>query len=402
MSSFFSPRQEELIGRFLDGELRRINIVEGAVRSGKTWITVLLWGLWVATMPADCAFLMCGKTLTSLRRNVLDLLAELVGRSNFDFVLSRKEGELFGRQVYLEGASDARAEAKIRGMTLAGAYCDELTLFDEDFFSMLLSRLSAPGAKLIATTNPDNPHHWLYRKFIQRADEIDLFDAQFSIDDNVFLDPEYVEQIKREYTGVFYDRFILGRWVQAEGLIYDFFGPAQIAPAPEKCTEWIVSMDYGTQNPTAMILWGKSGPTWYAVDEYYYSGRDERHQKTDEDYYTELERLAEDRPVARVIVDPSAASMIATIRQHGRFIPRKAQNAVLDGIRTTASALRSGAIKICPACKKTIEEFGVYAWDKDAPEDRPLKTSDHAMDAVRYFVMDSARSAAGRPVVLRR
>ena len=160
----YTPKQQDLMSLWKRGELRRLNLLEGAVSSGKTWISLVLWAFWVASMPEDKRYLMCAKSLTTLKRNCLLLLQELVGESNFAFSTSSKEGLLFGRRVLLEGASDARAESKIRGLTLQGAYCDELTQFPEDFFSMLLSRLRLPGAKLIATTNPDNPGHWLMQR----------------------------------------------------------------------------------------------------------------------------------------------------------------------------------------------------------------------------------------------
>lgn len=218
----YSEKQRRLLQLWQSNSLKRINILEGSVRSGKTWISLVLWAFWVATMPKQGNYLMVAKTLTSLRRNCLDLLSSLVGSGNFSYSLSRKEASLFGRRVYLEGVNDARAERKIRGMTLQGAYCDELTLFTEDFFGMLLSRLSEPGAKLIGTTNPDNPNHWLKTNYMDRAkkDNLDLLTQQFLIDDNIFLDRCYIENLKKEYTGVFYDRFILGLWKPAEGLIY--------------------------------------------------------------------------------------------------------------------------------------------------------------------------------------
>ena len=232
MIDVYTPKQRELLRIWQRGKLRRINLLEGSVRSGKTWISLVVWAFWVATMPRDGNYLMVAKTLTSLRRNCLDLLQELVGTKYFTYSLSKKEARLFGRLVYLEGVNDARAESKIRGMTLQGAYCDELTLFTEDFFAMLLSRLSCPGAKLIATTNPDSPQHWLKVKYMDRAAELDMLIMKFLIEDNTFLDPEYVENLKREYTGVFYDRFILGLWKTADGLIY-----RQFADDPEK---WMV------------------------------------------------------------------------------------------------------------------------------------------------------------------
>lgn len=216
----YTDKQKELLRLFKENKLKRINILHGSIRSGKTWISLVLWLFWIAVSPKDKAYLMVAKTLTSLKRNCLDLLESLAGRKNFTYSLSQKQAELFGRTIYLEGVNDARAESKIRGMTLMGAYCDELTLFTEDFFSMLLSRLSDPGAKLFGTTNPDNPNHWLKKKYIDRENELDMLVIKFLIDDNTTLNPEYVKQIKAENQGVFYDRFILGEWVTAEGLIY--------------------------------------------------------------------------------------------------------------------------------------------------------------------------------------
>jgi PBSX family phage terminase large subunit len=225
----FSTKQADFIRMFKRGELSRINILEGSVRSGKTWITLVVWALWVATMPKDAQYLMVAKTMTSLKRNCLDLLQSLVGEKNFKYNTSSKEAILFGRTVYLEGVNDARAESKIRGMTLQGAYCDELTLFQEDFFAMLLSRLSMPGAKLFGSTNPDTPSHWLNVKYLKRGNELDVYQKKFLIDDNPYLDAEYIANLKKEYTGVFYKRFILGEWVVADGLCYQ-----QFANTPEK------------------------------------------------------------------------------------------------------------------------------------------------------------------------
>ncbi len=223
MNEIFTSPQKKVLSDFKGGRLRRINLLSGSVRSGKTWISLVLWALWIATMPKNGGFLMVGKTLGTLKRNCLDALTDLVGNKNFSYSLSKKEGILCGRRIYLEGASDARSESKIRGMTLCGAYCDELTLFNEEFFTMLLSRLSYPGAKLFATTNPDNPNHWLYKKYIMRGEKLDFKLYKFLIGQNSFLSPDYIENLKKEYTGVFYERFILGNWVAAEGIIYREF-----------------------------------------------------------------------------------------------------------------------------------------------------------------------------------
>lgn len=207
---------------FLLHDGARINFLTGSVRSGKTYVSLLKWGLWVSQQSRDKEFLMAGKTITSLKRNCFGYLQELFG-DNFKFTTSTKTAYLFGRLVYLEGANDERAEQKIRGMTLAGAYCDEVTLFPESFFKMLLSRLSVDGAKLWATCNPDDPSHYIKTEYIDKADSMSLKVWNFILTENIFLPKEYIDNISKEYSGVFYNRFILGQWVRAEGLCYPQF-----------------------------------------------------------------------------------------------------------------------------------------------------------------------------------
>lgn len=391
MNKVYTPKQLTLLRLWQHNKLKRINLLEGSVRSGKTWISLVLWAFWVATMPKDGNYLMVAKTLTSLRRNCLDLLQELVGTKHFTYSLSKKEGRLFGRLIYLEGVNDARAESKIRGMTLQGAYCDELTLFTEDFFSMLLSRLSCPSAKLIATTNPDSPMHWLKVKYMDRAEQLDMLSMSFLIDDNTFLDPEYIANLKSEYQStVYYDRFIRGLWVVAEGRVYPMFtdNPDRFilrGTTAGMDGQFYVSIDYGTVNPTAMQLWCVRGKEAVMLHESYFDSRKEGHQKTDEEHYAALEELTQGYYIRRVIVDPSAASFIETIRRHGRFAVWEADNAVLDGIRVTATLLNAGMLKVHESCEDTIREFGLYRWDEKKNSDTVLKENDHAMDALRYF-----------------
>lgn len=389
------------MGLWQRNKLRRINILEGSVRSGKTWVSLVLWAFWVKTMPMSGLYLMSAKSITTLKRNCLLPLQELVGESNFRFSTSAKEGWLFGRHIILEGANDIRSEGKIRGVTLQGAYCDELTQQPEDFFTMLLSRLSVEGAKLFGTTNPDTPFHWLKVKYLDRADELDLLGVKFLIDDNTTLPREYVENIKKEYTGVFYERFILGRWTVAEGMIYPEYKkaiaePPETTPEQDRDAEYVLSIDYGTENAFAALLWRRYGKTWYAIREYYYSGRERGIPKTDEQYAQDLDRLLQDiRPGERLktIVDPSAASFITLLRQRRnsdgvtpRYKVIPADNAVVDGIRETATAMQQGLIKIVPGLKYWRREVESYVWDDDPAEDKPVKENDHAMDAKRYFV----------------
>lgn len=396
MTSVYTPKQRELLRLWQTNKLKRINLLSGSVRSGKTWISLVLWAFWVATMPKEKNYLMTAKSLTTLKRNVLDLLTELVGEKNFTFSIAQKQALLFGRKIYLEGANDARAESKIRGMTLQGAYCDELTLYGENFFTMMLSRLSEPNAKLFATTNPDTPMHWLNKKYIERGHELNMLLMTFLIDDNTFLDPNYVEELKKEYVGVFYDRFIRGLWVVAEGLVYPRFSKADnvTEDIPESGTYYI-SIDYGTLNPFSAGLWCVSDGKAVRIKEYYHSGRDTKRQLTDEEYhaalekliqYTDSEGILQEYEIDRVVIDPSAASFIACIRRHGKFRVKHAVNAVVDGIRNVTSMLNGQRLFIHSSCKDSIKEFGLYSWDDKAHEDKVIKENDHAMDDIRYFV----------------
>ena len=367
-------------------KLQRINLLEGSVSSGKTWISLVCWGFWLATMPQNQLYLMCGKSLTTLKRNCLIPLEAMFGQSNFSFSTSAKEAYLFGRRILLEGANDARSEGKIRGLTLQGAYCDELTLFPKDFFVMLLSRLRVPGAKLIATTNPDSPQHWLKREYIDRMAELDMLTMRFLLEDNTMLDPQYVAAAKAEYTSVLYHRFILGEWCVAEGLIYPQFDREKhIEQRNNPQGEWYISVDYGTLNAFSAGLWCYDGTTAYRAAEYYYSGRETRKQLTNAQYLQRIQQLAGSHKIECVIVDPSAASFIAELR-NADFTVRKGKNAVVDGIRRVSSALQAGKLQFSPDCKGCIREFGLYRWDESCSEDRPIKENDHAMDDVRYFV----------------
>lgn len=396
MTSVYTPKQRELLRLWQTNKLKRINLLSGSVRSGKTWISLVLWAFWVATMPKEKNYLMTAKSLTTLKRNVLDLLTELVGEKNFTFSIAQKQGLLFGRKIYLEGANDARAESKIRGMTLQGAYCDELTLYGEDFFTMMLSRLSEPNAKLFATTNPDSPMHWLNKQYIERRHKLSMLLMTFLIDDNTFLDPSYVEELKKEYVGVFYDRFIKGEWVLAEGRVYPGF--SEIDNVTEDIPEggtYYISIDYGTLNPFSAGLWCVSDGKAVRIKEYYHSGRDTKRQLTDEEYHAELEKLIQytdsegvlqEYEIDRVVIDPSAASFIACMRRHGKFRVKHAVNTVIDGIRNVTSMLNSKRLFIHSSCKDSIKEFGLYSWDDKAQEDKVIKENDHAMDDIRYFV----------------
>lgn len=376
-NEFFTEKQKRIIKMLKSNKLHRINILYGSVRSGKTWITLVVFALWVAGLPKDKTFLMCAKTLTSLKRNCLDLLQDLIGEKNFKYSLSAKTGVLFGHKIYLEGANDARSESKIRGMTLQGAYVDEITLIERDFFTMLLSRLSEKNAKLFGSTNPDSPMHWLKKEYIDRQNELDIYVEQFCIDDNTFLDAEYVKQIKNEYTGVFYNRFVLGEFAIAEGLVYSF-GEENITDEIPKNGEYFVSVDYGTLNPFSAGLWCVLGDKAVRIKEFYYNGREKGTQKTDEEYADEIDELTKGLYIKRIVVDPSAASFKATLRKRGYSV-QDANNDVIDGIRNVSTSLKCGNIKVHRSCVDCIAEFGLYRWDEKATKDTVVKENDHCL-----------------------
>lgn len=378
----FSPKGLDSI----DNSTARLNIWHGAVRSGKTVCSIVRWLEYVRTGP-EGDLLMVGKTERTLYRNILGPIRQIVGRKRFKYNRGMGELTLFGRLIYIAGANDERAADKIRGLTLAGAYCDELTLWPESMFSELLNRLSVKGAKLFGTTNPDGPFHWLKANYLDKVG-LNLKQWHFELTDNPNLDPDYVSSLKQEHVGVFYDRMIRGLWVMAEGLIYDQFNiQANGFDETPTVDRWDVAIDYGTQNAFAALLVGVKGDECLVDREYYYSGRDNQLQKTDAEYSQELRNWLGDIKPRYVIIDPSAASMIAQLKRDG-FRVKPAENDVVPGIGTVATRLANGKLKIHRKnCPNLVREFGVYVWDEKAGmkgQDKPLKVNDHALDALRY------------------
>lgn len=378
-----SPKQIE----FCKKGNKRWNFKGGATRSGKTYLD-FRWIIPIRIrerIGKDGLAVILGVTKSTIERNVLEPMRNLYGDALVGTISSDNTVWLFGEKCYCLGAEKVSQVSKIRGASIKYCYGDEVADWSEEVFELLKSRLDKEYSCFDGTFNPQYPNHWL-KKFLDS--DADIFSQTYTIDDNPFLPESFKENLKREYAGtVFYDRYILGKWVLAEGVIYPMFGPNCIAETePREYTEYIVSMDYGIQNPTAMLLWGKYGNVWYQMREYYHSGREEKEQKTDQQYYEELEKLVGDLPVRKLIIDPSATSFIALCNQKKRFSVWRANNAVIDGIQHTASCLSEGIIKVNSCCKRTIEEYGLYSWDDKSGEDAPIKENDHAMDATRYFV----------------
>lgn len=333
----------------------------------------------------DGLIVLIGYTRGTIDRNILEPMRKIYGNQLVGKLSSDGAISLFGKKCFVFGADKANAVSKIQGTSIEYCYGDEVATWSEEVFNMLKSRLDKPGSIFDGTLNPDSPNHWL-KKFLDS--DADIFMQHYTIFDNPYLTPEFVENLQKEYRGtVYYDRFILGKWALGGGLVYPMFSKEKHVTDGAEGDEFYISIDYGTLNPCSMGLWQydrKKGVA-YRIAEFYHDGRKTGKQMTDEEYYVRLEGLAGDKNVRSVIVDPSAASFIETIRRHGRFRVKKADNRVLDGIRFVCELLSSGRLMFSPECTAAFNEFAGYKWDESASEDRVLKQSDHAMDEIRYF-----------------
>ena len=365
-------------------------LCDGAIRSGKTLSMVTGFFLWSMANFDGCCFGLCGKTIGALRRNIVGNLQTWLGdtvqirenRSENKLVVSRD-----GRQntFYLFGGQDESAYKLIQGITLAGVLLDEAALMPRSFVEQACARCSVAGSKLWFNCNPEGPEHWLYKEWIQKAKQKHLLHLHFTMEDNPGLDPAIKKRYEAMYTGAFYRRYVLGQWCMAEGLVYDFRPEKHIAQDVPQNGQYFISVDYGTRNPFSAGLWCVAGGRAVRLREFYHSGRESGRMYTDEEYHKELVKLAGGLPVETVVVDPSAASFIATIRAHGVFSVRKAKNEVLGGIRLVAELLRQGVLQVTPACRDSIREFSLYRWEENGEADRVCKENDHAMDDIRYF-----------------
>lgn len=394
-------------------------LCDGAIRSGKTVSMALGFFLWSMGSFQNQVFGICGKTIGALRRNLIIHLADWLG-DTFTVTEHRSENRLTVRcgkkknTYYLFGGQDETSYALIQGITLAGILLDEAALMPRSFVEQACARCSVAGSKLWFNCNPEGPEHWFYKEWIQKAGEKGLLHLHFTMEDNPELEEAVKNRYHRLYTGVFYRRFILGQWCVAEGLVYEFDRERHIStkfdkilPIFRKSTRsdivrqdstidrrfsdsstnfdkggFYISVDYGTRNPFSAGLWFLGEGKAWRIDEYYHDGRATGKLCTDEDYCDALEALAGELPIRCLVIDPSAASMIAALRARGRFSVRKARNPVLPGIRLVQSLLAAEILQFSPRCENCIREFSLYCW---AEGDVPLKENDHAMDDVRYF-----------------
>lgn len=396
---------------------REAIICDGAVRSGKTICMVIGFFLWSMSNFDQQIFGLCGKTVGSLRRNVVSSLQTWLGGT--DIVITEKINEnkvvvtWEGRTntFYLFGGRDESSYQLVQGITLAGVLLDEVALMPRSFVEQVCARCSVAKSKLWFNCNPEGPEHWFNKEWVLKYKEKNALHIHFTMADNCSLDPSIRARYERLYSGVFYRRYILGEWCAAEGLVYQFDESVHVTKnfvsaesikrfdlteeeIMNRYGEWYISCDYGTLNPFSMGLWWLCQGKAIRVAEYYYSGREKGRLLTDEEYYEELEKLAGDRLIRAVVVDPSAASFIATIRRHNRFSVRKAKNDVLPGIRLVATFLKAGILQFSPECKDSIREFGLYRWEEKGEVDRVIKEHDHAMDDIRYFCATVLRRCA--------
>ena len=368
-------------------------ICDGAIRSGKTSVMSLSFILWAMGKFSGQSFGICGKTVVSAERNIITPLRSVIYlKQNFkvkfaNHMLTVSRGKRTNT-FYIFGGRDESSYQLIQGITLAGVLLDEVALMPRSFVEQALARCSVTGSKFWFNCNPEGPQHWFYTEWVQKAEERNALHLHFTLDDNPSLPEEIKDRYKAMYAGVFYDRYIRGLWVVAEGRVYDQFSEDLHVLRGSTLGmdgQFFISVDYGTINPCSMGLWCVQRNRAVRIKEWYFDSRKEHRQMTDEEYYTALEDLARGYLIRKVIVDPSAASFIECIRRHRRFSVWDADNDVLNGIRVTSSLLSSGMIKIHESCTDSIREFGLYRWDEKSSSDKVLKENDHAMDDIRYF-----------------
>ena len=377
----------------------RFNLKIGAVRSGKSFVDIVhvIPDRLLERADATGLNLILGVSKETIERNVLQPMREYYSSELVGTINNRNIANVCGVPVYCLGAEKVTQVAKIQGMSVKYCYGDEIAKWNQEVFTMLQSRLDKPYSCFDGSCNPEYPGHWL-KAFTDR-DDIDAYIQKYTIFDNPFLPKEFVDNLCKEYKGtVYYGRYIEGEWTLAEGLVYPMFDEAIERPPSLDAEQYVLSVDYGTQNAFSAGLWGKYGKVWYRIKEYYYSGRDTGAQKTDEEYADDLDNFLIDCPDKRIktIIDPSAASFIALLHKRSGYRVVHANNSVADGIRETATAMKRGMIKISPDCVNWKKEAQGYVWDESSGVDKPVKVNDHAMDDTRYFVKTMHISAVKR------
>ena len=382
--------------RFINESNARLNIAHGAVRSAKTLAAIDRFALFVSNPNRQTRdpFTIMGKTATTVRRNMLDIMERKFGK-HFKYSLHSGRGSLFGRDIEIIGVNDERAAGKIKGLTSSGILADEITTWHKESFYITIQRISAVGAKMFATTNPDSPYHWLKTEYLDN-EKANIYQLAFELDDNPFLEKEYIDDLKVFYkdSKLLYDRYIRGLWVAGEGAIYDVFDESKNVADRSGGLHgrFDVGIDYGTTNPFAAVAVNKAYGKIYAFDELYYDSRKVGLQKTDSEYAAMLKQWCSKFWAHGVTfhVDPSAASFKVEMQRAGLRVV-DANNSVRDGISLITELFLKQDLYISPKCPQLIAKIKNYSWDDGAAkrgEERPLKRDDHLPDALRYVIMD--------------
>lgn len=401
----FSPKQLKLLSWWCpQSSYQKYDgvICDGAVRSGKTLCMALSFFMWSMSSFQNQNFAICGKTISSVKRNVFIPIRPLFEELGFccqekvsqNYIEVRCKNRV--NRYYFFSGMDAGKASIIQGITLAGALFDEVALQERSFVEQAVARCSVEGSRYWFNCNPEHPQHWFYTDWICKREEKNLCYFHFLMQDNPGLSRKMRKRYESLYSGNFYRRFVQGEWISPEGIIYPMFSKERhIVKEAPRCERYLVSCDYGTVNPCSIGLWGESGGIWYRLREYYHDSRKEGFCRTDEEHYEKLAELCRGLAIEAVIVDPSAASFSECIKRHGKFKVIAANNQVIQGIGQVSSMLQNGTLKFCEGCKDSIREFGMYRWNETAGKDQPIKENDHAMDDIRYFVMEICKKTSG-------
>lgn len=378
-------------------------ICSGAIRSGKSSLMATAFIDWAMDNFSNQRFGICGKTVGSAIENVITPWTAMTRTKKKYRVKFSRSSKLLkvskgNRTNTFEvfGGKDEASYMLIQGRTLAGVLMDEVALMPRSFVNQATARCSVDGSRLWFNCNPDSPRHWFYTEWILGARGKNALVLEFELRDNPSLSQHIIERYESMYNGVFYDRYILGKWVVAEGLVYQFDTPDEYTVSHDEALgdgrgDYYLSIDYGITNPFACLLWRVTPERAYVVDEYYFASREQGRRRTDAEHYDAVEKFAEGYPIQAIVIDPSANSFKEEIYRRGKFTVYDADNSVLDGIQVTDQMLHDGAVKISETCENAITEMQLYRWDDKASKDTVIKENDHACDCARYFCQTVAK-----------
>ncbi len=425
----FSTRQKQVLTWWMPGspydDYDGI-ICDGSIRSGKTISMIKSFVLWSVNTFSGEDFILAGRSMGALKRNVLKPMFRILKSLAIPYYYNRSDHyiEIGGNTYYCFGASTEASQDVVQGLTAAGAYADEAALFPKSFIEQMIGRCSVPGSKFWMNCNPKGPYHFIKEEYIDQAEDKKILHLHFTLDDNDALDERIKDRYKRMFSGVFYQRYVLGLWVMAEGIIYSMFDRKEmvVTKLPEIKRYWI-GVDYGTSNATTFILCGLGiDNRAYIIDEYYHSGRAAKEDEVDKDpskamtrqkspaayskdfqkwykkneerYFKDKEGRKPDRYPEWIMVDPAAEGFILQLHEDGIRRVARADNAVNRGIELISTIMEMDLFRVHKRCKWVIKELGSYVWDEKAQErgeDKPLKQHDHTLDAIRYIFNGTRR-----------